>query len=99
MAAWVIGAIQSVKDEAGFGAYQQAAGPTVAKYGGKLVAGGNKVEVGDGNWSPAGVVVLEFESMAKAKEWYNSSEYQAVVGQRISTTDSGLIFVEAGSLN
>ncbi len=94
MAAWVIGEIQKVNDQAGFSAYQQAAGPTMAKYGGKPVAGGTKIEVGDGSWSPSGVVVFEFESLAKAKEWYNSPEYQAVVGQRLSTADSGLIFVD-----
>ena len=94
MAAWVIGAIQSVKDEAGFSAYGAAAGPTVAQYGGKRVAGGNNIETADGTWSPGGIVVIEFESLAKAKEWYNSPEYQAVVGQRLSTSDSSLIFVD-----
>ena len=94
MAAWVIGAIQSVTDPAGFSAYAEAAGPTFAKYGGKRVAGGTKIEIADGTWSPAGMVVFEFESLAKAKEWYNSPEYQAVVGQRLSTSDSGLIFVD-----
>ena len=94
MAAWVIGAIQKVNDADGFAAYGEAVGPTVAKYGGKRVAGGTKIEVADGTWSPSGVVVLEFGSLAKAKEWYNSPEYQAVVGQRLSTSDSGLIFVD-----
>ncbi len=94
MAAWVIGAIQKVNDADGFAAYGAVAGPTVAQYGGKRVAGGTKIEIADGTWSPAGMVVLEFENMTKAKEWYNSPEYQAVVGQRISTSDSGLIFVD-----
>ncbi len=94
MAAWVFGAIPSVTDPAGFAAYGEVAGPTMAKYGGSRVAGGTKIEVADGSWSPAGVVVFEFESLAKAKEWYNSPEYQAVVGQRLETADSGLIFVD-----
>ena len=94
MAAWVIGAIQKVNDEAGYAAYGAAAGATVAHYGGKRVAGGTKIEVADGTWSPSGMVVLEFESLEKAKAWYNSPEYQAVVGQRFSTSDSNLIFVD-----
>ncbi len=94
MAAWVIGAIQKVNDQAGYSAYQQAAGPIAPKYGGKRVAGGFKIEVADGSWSPAGMVVLEFESLAKAKEWYYGPEYQAIVGQRLETADSGLIFVD-----
>lgn len=31
-------------------------------------------------------VVLEFESMEKAKELYHSGEYQAVIGQRLAAT-------------
>lgn len=94
MAAWAIGALQSVNDEAAFSAYGAAAGPTVAQYGSKWVAGGTKIEVADGTWIPAGMVVLEFESLAKAKAWYNSPEYQAIVGERIKASDSGLIFVD-----
>ncbi|HIM38297.1 MAG TPA: DUF1330 domain-containing protein [Dehalococcoidia bacterium] len=41
-----------------------------------------------------GVVVIEFETLEKAKAWYDSPEYQAVIGQRISTSDSSVIFVD-----
>ncbi len=96
MAAYVIGARLSVKDAEKFSAYQQAAGPTVAKYGGKVIAGGTNIEVADGTWSPIGLLVIEFESMAKAKEWYNSPEYSAIKSGRLDNTDSGLVFLDAG---
>lgn len=60
------------------------------------MARGTQIEVADGTWFPSGMVVLEFESLEKAKEWYNSPEYQAVIGQRINTSDSSLIFVDGG---
>ena len=44
-----------------------------------------------------GVMVAEFESLAKAKNWYNSPEYQAVVAGRLESSVGGLIFVDAGS--
>ena len=94
MAAWVVGAIQSVNDPAGFAEYQQLAGPTVEQYGGKIILGGNKIEVGDGNWSPAGVVVIEFEGLEQAKRWYNSPEYSAAKPRRLQTADTGLIFLD-----
>jgi uncharacterized protein (DUF1330 family) len=31
-------------------------------------------------------VVIRFESTDAAKTWYNSSEYQAVVGKRLAAT-------------
>ena len=40
------------------------------------------------------MVVLEFESVEQARKWYNSPEYQAVVGQRFNSADSALIIVD-----
>ena len=96
MTTYGIGSVLSVRNPEGFAAYQQVAIPTLAKYGGKVLAGGTNIEVADGAWSPIGMVVIEFESMAKAKEWYNSPEYSAVKSQRFDNTDSGLVFLDAG---
>jgi uncharacterized protein (DUF1330 family) len=93
MPGFVIGQLNAITDAAAFGAYQGAAGPTVAQYGGKLVLNSTKIENGDRGWNPAGMVVVEFESVDQAKKWYNSPEYQAVVGQRFSSADSALIIV------
>ena len=68
----------------------------MAQYGGKILGGGTNVEVTDGTWSPIGLVVIEFESMAKAKEWYNSPEYTAIKSQRFDNADSGLVFLDTG---
>ena len=94
MAGYIIGALQGITDAAAFTAYQGAAGPTVAQYGGKLVLNSRKVEKGDGNWAPAGLVIVEFASVAQAKKWYNSPEYQAVIGQRLQSADSAVIIVD-----
>ena len=94
MVAWAIGAILSVSHEAGFAAYQELGGPTVAKYGGKRVAAGTKIEVADGTWSPVRMVVIEFENLEKAKTWHNSPEYQAAMEKRISSSDGGFIFLD-----
>ena len=94
MSAFVFGSIQSVSNPSRLAEYQKLAGASVVQYGGKVLGGGNKIEIADGNWLPVGVVALEFESLAKAKEWYNSKEYQAVVGGRLESTVGGLVFVE-----
>ena len=94
MPGYVIGQLKKITDADAFGAYQGAAGPTVMQYGGKLVLNSTKVDTGDGGWNPAGMVVLEFESVEQARKWYHSSEYQAVVGQRFNSADSALIIVD-----
>ncbi len=96
MSAFVFVNVQSVSNPARFAEYRGLAGATVAQYGGKVLGGGSKIEIADGDWLPMGVVALEFESLAKAKEWYNSPEYQAVVAGRLESTVGGLIFVDAG---
>ncbi len=96
MATYVIGSVLNVKDPEKFGAYQQAAGPALAQYGGKVLAAGTNIEVADGTWSPIGMVVIEFESLAKAKVWYNSPEYSSIKSQRFDNADSGVVFLDAG---
>ena len=96
MAVYAIGSVLSVSDPEKFAAYQQVAGPTLGLYGGKILGGGTNIEVADGTWSPVGMIVIEFESMARAKEWYNSPEYSAVKSGRLDNTESGLVFLDAG---
>ena len=95
MPAYLVGTIYDIKDPAGFAEYANQAGPTVEKYGGKLVMSSRSIEVGDGGWSPIGMVMFEFESLERAKEWYNSPEYRAAKPMRLSTADTGLIFADA----
>ena len=99
MVAYVVGTIYDIKDPAGFTEYRGQAGPTLEKYGGKLVMMSQSIEVGDGSWSPIAMVMFEvgpppFESMARAKEWYNSPEYGAAKPMRLKAADTGLIFAD-----
>ncbi len=75
MPAYVVGAIYDIKDPAGFYDYRSVAGPTVANFGGKFIAGGESVEAVEGDWAPLGFVVLEFESMERAKRWYRGKAF------------------------
>jgi len=94
MPAYVVGTIYDIKDPAGFDEYGDLARPILEKYAGKLVMMSRSIEVGDGSWSPIGMIMFEFESMAKAKEWYNSPEYSAAKPMRLKTADTGLIFAD-----
>ena len=96
MPAWFVATAYSVSNPAEFEEYQKLAKPTVEQYGGKFIAGGFKVEVADGNWSPIALVVAEFENLDRAKEWYHSPEYSAVKPLRLNSTDSALILVDGG---
>lgn len=94
MPGYFMGMVHGIKDGEAFGAYQGVAVPTIEQYGGKMLWLSSKVEAGDGDWEPMAIVMFEFESAAQARKWYNSPEYQAVIGQRISSTESNTVFID-----
>ena len=62
MAAYVIGEIE-VTDPTTYEEYRKQVPAVVAKFGGKFIVRGGKVEPLEGNWAPKRVVALEFPSM------------------------------------
>jgi uncharacterized protein (DUF1330 family) len=93
MAAYVIANVD-VKDLVMFEEYRKLVGPTVETFGGKYRVRGGKAEKIEGNWEPKRVVVLEFESLERAKQWYNSPEYIKAMEVRHKAATADVIFVE-----
>jgi len=60
--------------------YQAGAGPTIQASGAELVAFDVAAETVEGTPPGPQTVIIKFESTEAAKAWYNSPEYQAVVG-------------------
>ncbi len=75
-----------VNDRETYQEYSQGAAPTIAKYGGELVAFDVAAETIEGEPPGPQTVVLKFESVEKAREWYDSADYQAIVGKRLAAT-------------
>ena len=93
MAAYVIVEIE-ITDPVGYEEYKEQAGATVEKYGGKYLARGGKTEVLEGDWKPKRIVVLEFESIQRAKEWLNCEEYREPRQLRHRTAKTHMLVVE-----
>ena len=93
MAAYVIVEIDIV-DPAGYEEYKKLAGATVEKYGGKYIVRGGAVETLEGDWDPKRIVVLQFESMQRAKEWLNCEEYREPRKMRHRTARTRMVVVE-----
>ena len=85
MAAFFI-AQYSVNDPALYAEYSAGAGPTLAKYGAELVAFDVAAETIEGEPPGGQTVIIKFESTEALKAWYESPEYQAVVGKRLEAT-------------
>src|SRR5205807_1361358 len=93
MGAYVIVDIDIV-DPVGYEEYKNLAGATVAKYGGKYIVRGGKTEVLEGDWNPKRIVVLQFDSVERAKAWLNSEEYREPRKMRHRTAKTKMIMVE-----
>jgi uncharacterized protein (DUF1330 family) len=56
--------------------YSELSGPSVQRHGGRFVARGGAITVLEGDWRPERLVVIEFESVEAAHEWYESEDYR-----------------------
>jgi uncharacterized protein (DUF1330 family) len=93
MPAYVIVNID-VTDPAPYEEYKRLAPPSIAAHGGRYLARGGAVHVLEGDWSPKRLVVLEFPTAAKAKAWWDSSDYAAARRLRQSCSSAEMVVVE-----
>jgi uncharacterized protein (DUF1330 family) len=82
---------EDVKDSAGMAEYAKLAGKAMA--GSTLLSFDQKPEVLEGRWHGSQTVVLEFESVEAAREWYNSDIYQEAVKLRQAAADCNGVIV------
>ncbi len=93
MAGYVIADVE-VTDPELFAEYRKLVSATIDKYGGKYLARGGDSEVMEGDWTPHRTVVIEFESMDRAREWYHSDEYAPALRMRLDSANSSVIIVD-----
>jgi uncharacterized protein (DUF1330 family) len=83
-----------VHDPDKFEEYKKTASPITAAYGGKYLARGGVSETLEGDWVGRRMVLIEFESMERAREWWSSKEYGRVKGLRHQSSETQMILVE-----
>ena len=82
-----------VRDPERYKDYVATARPAFERYGAKFLARGGPYEVLEGE-GRARNVVIEFPSLAAARDCYNSPEYQAAKAIRQTVADASMIIVE-----
>ena len=83
-----------VNNPEGYEEYKRLAPTSIAAYGGKYIVRGGRAENLEGNWQPNRIVILEFESVKKARQWLDSEEYQEAKELRHNYATSNTIVVE-----
>ena len=82
-----------VHDKEGFGKFSEMAGPVISEYGGKVLVRNPTPEVREGRESGV-AVVIEFESIESARNFYESEKYTEAKAVREEGSEADLILVE-----
>jgi uncharacterized protein (DUF1330 family) len=93
MPAYVISELE-VRDAAGIETYRTLAAKSIAQYGGRYLVRGGTASTAEGGPPPKNIIVVEFPSMERLREWYASPEYAQALKVRQTALDRRLIFVE-----
>jgi uncharacterized protein (DUF1330 family) len=93
MAAYVIATVE-ITDPQGFEEYRKMVPATIEQYGGRFIVRGGKMETLEGDWEPRRLVIIQFDSLERAKQWWASEEYRDAKALRQRTAKSDLIVVE-----
>jgi uncharacterized protein (DUF1330 family) len=93
MSAYVIAEID-ITDPAAYEDYRRQVPAVIARYGGKYIVRGGKVEPLEGGWSPKRIAVVEFPSMEQALKFYRSPEYAPLIAIRQKASRGKLVIVE-----
>jgi uncharacterized protein (DUF1330 family) len=93
MSAYVISELE-VRDPVAIENYRTIAAKSIVQYGGRYLVRGGAANIAEGGPPPKNIIVVEFPSMERLREWYASREYAEALKVRQTALDRRLIFVE-----
>lgn len=93
MAGYVI-AIIDVTNAEDYKEYARQVPATIAQYGGRYLVRGGKMELREGEWPGQRTVILEFPSLERARQWYDSAEYAPLRPIRQANSRGRVAFFE-----
>lgn len=82
-----------VSNPDGYKAYQEAAGPVVARCGGRFITRGGRSAVVEGT-VPGRTVILEFDDYETALACWNSAEYTHAKSLRAAHASGNVVIIE-----
>jgi uncharacterized protein (DUF1330 family) len=84
---------EAIHDPAGMEAYGKLSGASVVEYGATVLVVDDNVEVVEGEWHGSRTIVLEYDSVEKARQWYESASYQAAAPLRQAAAECNVVIL------
>ena len=95
MAAYMLAVCEITNMKPSMKEYSAKSAALVEKHGGKYLIRAGDVEVVEGNIGEHPTkVMLEFPDKASARAWYDSGEYQAIIGNRLENSTANMLLIE-----
>jgi uncharacterized protein (DUF1330 family) len=93
MPAYIVVQIE-VHDQETYERYRALAPASIAAYDGRYLVRGGETGVLEGAWNPRRLVILQFPSVERAREWWASPEYAEAKALRQNSADTDMLVVE-----
>jgi uncharacterized protein (DUF1330 family) len=99
MSTYVVGDIH-ITDPAAYQAHVPRALATIARFGGRVIAGGgSRVDLLEGDPMPERIFIIEFPSAAAARRWYQSDDHQEALQVRLSASQGRVFLIEGNEIS
>ncbi|WP_119726542.1 DUF1330 domain-containing protein [Thermomonospora amylolytica] len=93
MSAYAVGVFHDIQRVPEIVEYLERIDDTLRPFGGRFLVHGAPPEVVEGTWTDT-LVVIEFPDMDKARAWYESPGYQAIVPLRTRNSKGAAFLVQ-----
>jgi len=99
MPTYIVGDINII-DHAAYQAHVPRALATIARFGGRVIAGGgSKIDLLEGDPMPERLFIVEFPAADAARRWYQSEEYQEARKVRLSSSHGRVFLIEGTEIS
>lgn len=87
----------TIRDPEHFRQYTALSAPAVHAAGGRYVVAGSKPEVVEGTFDAHRIVVVQFPSVERAREFYHAAAYQAAKEKRAGAAEFKMLLLEGAA--
>jgi uncharacterized protein (DUF1330 family) len=98
MPTYIVGDIH-ITDPAVYEAHVPRTLATIARFGGRIVAGGGRVDLLEGEPMPERMFIIEFPNANAARRWYQSDDYQGALKVRLSASHGRVLLIESTEIS
>lgn len=84
----------TIEDRAEYSKYEAGFAEVFRKHTGQVLGVTEEPELLEGSWTCTRTVLLQFPDREQAMAWYESPEYQEIIGHRLAASSGNVVIVD-----